>query len=325
MVSCRASPSLALTGTSSSMRVCVHGHYPILSVMGTKNNQEVTANEWDLRFTFPSASWKTSAKTIKNYVASLVDNEDITFVLVSGVELGTTGFKRFQSTGVNYHVHCALITQSPITRTAAIQTFVPNWSPSETNSTIISAYAVPRAKTSTYLGWLLHHCKLKDKDHCSSSFTGVNENGLMVSFGELPRDEHTAKNMRMIHRVVDEYAPERREEVNKELSTWNIERRLKLSREDARERKRQRELVYRSSEDAKLKKRRYDMERKWKNYQQLVQQLWALDKASTNAALVHQECRKMESTKWIQELLQEKNQSPVPDLPIDDTVTDDEN
>lgn len=258
----------------------------------------ITAAEWDLRFTLTDAAWKKAAKGIVNRLDSVDvgNNDEVVFVLVSGVELGKTHPK---SERENYHVHGCLILRSPITRDAALAFF------EDEKSLVTDRYCVPRNGKGTYMGWILHHTKLKGKEH-SRAFTSQ----FLYRCGDAPHDVQTFKAKKHILGAMKKYAPEQQQQVLDELSTWKLK--ASATSEASLAKKREREARYRATDQAKEKRVKYDKTRRWVQYQCLVDEWKHCDQHDTVNLVKYSKILDLEATRWIKELLVENNQQPVP-------------
>lgn len=278
-----------------------------------------TDTEWDLRITLAPEQWKKAAKAIKEHVSAQVDDENIVFLLVSGVEYGTSNVKRVQQGGdPTYHVHCALVMVNKIDRDAAISIITGGKNPLFTN-----VYAVPRKRSTTYMGWVLHHTKPITKDHSESPYAGA----YLASFGKCPDDVPTASNKRKIFDVVKNYAIEQHKQTKEVLDSWTIQQEPKRAADagDRAVKRRLYEKAYRSTKIQKEKREIYDRKRRWNSYQQLVEQFNNLeDKHGTDCLVLYKKIKHLESTRWISEHMKEHAVQGVPAPDIHDIASDEE-
>lgn len=275
--------------------------------------------EWDLRVTLVPEQWKKAAKTIKKHVEVQCDNDDVVFLLVSGVEYGVSNVKRVQQGGdPTYHVHCALVMAKEIDRDTAISIMVGEKNPLFTN-----VYAVPRKRSTTYMGWVLHHTKSLTKEHSDSAYAGA----YIASIGDCPEDAPTASNKRKILDVVKNYAIEQRAATKEVLDSWTLQQGSKqpLDTTERATKRRLYEKAYRSTPLQKSKREAYDRNRRWKSYVQLVEQFNNLeDKHGTECLVLYKKIQHLESTRWISEHMKEHAIQGVPAPVIHDIASDEE-
>lgn len=278
----------------------------------------VQDTEWDIRITFIAEQWKLAARTIKRHSSTYVDDDNVIFLLVSGVEYGVSNNYRVLDKSDTYHVHAALVLREPCNRESAVQHFIK-----EKGTLFTNVYAVPRKRSTTYMGWVLHHTKLKTKDHSTSNFCGP----YMVSIGDCPTDAPTVINKRQINVVTKGYAIEQAQQVKEILDGWVIQREQpKLqSLEERAAKRRLYERAYRATELQKSKREVYDRNRRWKSYMDLVNKYNNLEnKNDTECLALYKKIKHLESTRWINEAMQQNQWTGIPPPDIHDINSDEE-
>jgi hypothetical protein len=128
--------------------------------------------EWDARFNVPIQA------DLDHLVASVTKEANagkFRYAMISGVEVGT---RPFQDDYLIRHVHCALVFNNRVSKSAILK----NFGVKQGNG----YYLVPRRRELPYSGWITHHKKVETKANPESL--------CLYEYGVLPTDKTNTDN-----------------------------------------------------------------------------------------------------------------------------------
>lgn len=267
------------------------------------------STEWDLRFTLPFNNWKRAAKTIKNNVDTKFDpdNTEYEYMMMSGVEYGKTGHEDAKS----YHIHCGLITKSPITGYEAKRIFLNDERVTNISPVCVASWSCKRDPNKTYRGWYIHHVKSKMK---VEGGYGV---PLLAEWNDIPEDVHSQLNADKILAVTREYSPERLTEELATIQSWNAgitfkKYRMLRSDEERILAKKEYLRLYRANPINKKRKTNADQQRKITQYKKLRTAYEVSNPASDEASALYCHLKILEGLTYVRTSIDEEGMELVP-------------